>query len=191
MADIFNAQLSPDKIDVIAEWLPQQVWARGIDLDSSPLEKVTAYRFDDPAAEVGVEIHIVRTGDRVFQIPLTYRGQPLENAEDAFVSEISHSVLGRRWVYDGLADPVFADQLLRTISESGTSAKQYLVDDEGNKTEEITEVALAQGTGPVADATSFEVEHELDLSAPAAPEPGRLLGTWDGQVQPVLLAKLV
>ncbi len=191
MADIYNAQLQPDKIDVIADWLVKQEGTGGIDLGSAPLEKITAYRFDDPAGEVGVEVHIVRTGDRVFQVPLTYRGEPFEAAEDACVAEMDHSVLGRRWVYDGNADPVFIDQLVRTISESTRSAKQYLVDETGTKIDEITEVALAYGTGPVVGATTFAVERELDLSAPAAEDPGRLLGIWEGQAHPVLLAKLI
>ncbi|RBP67966.1 hypothetical protein DFO66_101190 [Brevibacterium sanguinis] len=191
MADIFDAELDPGKLDVIAGWLPRQDWASGVDLETAPLEPVTAYRFDDPAGEVGVEVHLVRTGDRVFQVPLTYRGEPFDSAEDAFMSEMNHSVLGRRWVYDGLADPVFIDQLVRTISESGRSAKQYLVDESGTKIDEITEVAVAVGTGPVVGATSFAVERELDVDSPAQPDPGLLLGTWPGQDDPVLLARLV
>jgi len=34
-------------------------------------------------------------------VPLTYRGAPLDGAEDALVGTTEHGVLGRRWVYDG------------------------------------------------------------------------------------------
>jgi hypothetical protein len=45
---------------------------------------VSAYRFDDPAGEVGIETLLVRRGaGPVLQVPLTYRGAPLAGAEDA------------------------------------------------------------------------------------------------------------
>ncbi len=66
-----------------------------------------AYRFDDPAGEVGVETFLLQAGDVVLQVPLTYRSGPLPGAEDALVGETEHSVLGRRWVHDGTADPVW------------------------------------------------------------------------------------
>lgn len=192
MADIFNAELSPGKLEVVSQWLKEQEWAAGIDFEAAPLESVSSYRFDDPAGVVGIEIHIVATGDRVFQIPLTYRGAPLDGAENFFVAEISHSVLGPRWVYAGIGDPVFIDQLVATIKDFGTSATQYLVDDAGNRQNEITELTYASGTGPVEGATSFDVVNELDLGADVAPNrPGLLLGTWTGQATPVILARLV
>ena len=51
----------------------------------------------------------------VYQVPLTYRGEPLGSADHALVGTMEHSVLGRRWVYDGPHDPVYAAQLLELI----------------------------------------------------------------------------
>ena len=45
------------------------------------------------------------------QVPLTYRDEPLDGAEDALITEMQHSVLGTRWVYDGLRDPRFVVML--------------------------------------------------------------------------------
>ncbi len=51
----------------------------------------------------------------VYQVPLTYRGEPLGSADHALVGTMEHSVLGRRWVYDGPHDPVYAAQLLELV----------------------------------------------------------------------------
>ena len=45
------------------------------------------------------------------QVPLTYRDEPLDGAEDGLISEMQHSVLGTRWVYDGLRDSQFVVML--------------------------------------------------------------------------------
>ena len=72
---------------------------------------IGSYRFDDPDARVGMETHLVSAHDCLFQVPLTYRDTPLGGADDALITEMEHSVLGRRWVYDGLRDPVYVAML--------------------------------------------------------------------------------
>lgn len=75
VALLYAAQLSPSKREVIAAWLPSTDYYAGT---TPVLEQVGAYRFDDPAGEVGIEIHLVRDADgSVYQVPLTYRGAPL------------------------------------------------------------------------------------------------------------------
>ncbi|MFC9444273.1 hypothetical protein ACFTPM_15910, partial [Brevibacterium sp. NPDC056947] len=64
MADIFNAELSPGKLEVITTWVAGQDWAADLDLERQPLEQVTSYRLDDPAGEVGLEVHFVCSGAR-------------------------------------------------------------------------------------------------------------------------------
>ena len=54
-----------------------------------------------------METHLVTAGAVLMQVPLTYRDEPLDGAEDALITEMQHSVLGTRWVYDGLRDPRF------------------------------------------------------------------------------------
>ncbi len=97
MAMLHQATLTPTKAELIAAWLPGQPWFAG---DAGAVRLVGAYRFDDPAGEVGIESHLVEVGGRTFHVPLTYRGAPLDGAEAFLVGTMEHSVLGRRWVYD-------------------------------------------------------------------------------------------
>lgn len=192
MSDIFNAILNPGKLEVISAWLSKQAWAAEADVAPDSLQKVTSYRFDDPEGKAGAEVHIVAAGDRVFQVPLTYRGAELAGAEKHLISTMEHSVLGKRWVYAGMGDPLFRQRLDHTIATAGTSAKQYRVDDEGNRIDEITDVAHAWGTGPLAGAEDVQVLYELNLDSPAeGSDAGLLLGRWDGQEAPVVLAVMV
>ncbi|AOP54340.1 MAG: maltokinase N-terminal cap-like domain-containing protein [Brevibacterium aurantiacum] len=192
MADIYSAELNPGKLDVISAWLSKQSWAAEADVAPESLKKVTSYRFDDPEGKVGAEIHIVAAGDRVFQVPLTYRGVELAGADKHLISTMEHSILGTRWVYDGMGDPHFRQRLDHAIATAGTSAKQYRVDDEGNRIDEITDVAHAWGTGPLAGAEDVQVLYELNLDSPAeGSDAGLLLGRWAGQEAPVVLAVMV
>ena len=72
---------------------------------------IGSYRLDDPDGRVGMEIHIVDAGGTILQVPLTYRDEPLAGAGDALITEMQHSVLGTRWVYDGLRDPLLVVML--------------------------------------------------------------------------------
>lgn len=192
MAEIYSAQLNPGKLDVVTTWLTAQDFADGLDLESAPLEAVSSYRFDDANGKVGLEVHIVASGDQYFQVPLTYREAALEGADEHFIANMDHSVLGRRWVYAGMGDPVFRDRLDAAIATAATSAKQYRIDDEGNRGEEITEVAHVFGTGPLSGAEDVELLHQLTLESPAeGSEGGLLLGRWPGQDTPVVLAVMV
>lgn len=200
MATLHRATLTPGKLELVSAWLPSQPWAAGIDLTAAPLEKITGYRFDDPAGEVGVEVLIVRTGDRVFQVPMTYRGTALDGAGDHLIGTMDHSVLGPRFVYDGPFDPIFVGELGRTIAEADASVRQFRVDEDRKPVAEVTEVAHARGTGVAGGSNSAGsdavVIRELDLtevaagSAETAQTPGLLLGTWDGQTVPIVLARL-
>lgn len=192
MADIYNAELNPGKLDVISDWLSNQSWAAEADVAPDSLKTISSYRFDDPEGKVGAEVHIVASGDRVFQVPLTYRGAELAGADKHLISTMEHSVLGKRWVYAGMGDPHFRQRLDHAIATAGTSAKQYRVDEEGNRGEEITEVAHAWGTGPLAGAEDVQVLYELNLDSPAeGSDAGLLLGRWSGQEAPVVLAVMV
>ena len=44
----------------------------------------------------------------VLHVPVTYRAAPVAGADEHLIGTMEHSVLGRRWAYDGCADPVFA-----------------------------------------------------------------------------------
>jgi hypothetical protein len=104
MALFHRAEITPTKAELIADWVPTQPWGPAGD---EPLDVIGSYRVDDPEGRVGMEVHLVRAGDQVLQVPLTYRDAPLDGADAALITEMEHSVLGRRWVYDGLGDPRF------------------------------------------------------------------------------------
>ncbi|HMM94634.1 aminoglycoside phosphotransferase [Phycicoccus sp.] len=119
MAEIHtDATLTPTKRELVEEWMGAQRWyaAKG---RRPRVRRLASWRLDDPAGEVGIETMIVadESGDEpvVYQVPLTYRGEPLASADHALVGTTEHSVLGRRWVYDAPHDPVYATQLLELV----------------------------------------------------------------------------
>ena len=134
MAEIFDARLTPTKGELVEEWVVGQRWYTG--RGRPRLRRLGSWRLDDPAGEVGIETivflvegdalgsHVPR-GRRdaskgtpepvVIQVPLTYRGAPLEGAADGLVGEMEHSVLGHRWVYDAPHDPVYLERLLALL----------------------------------------------------------------------------
>ncbi len=204
MALLHAASLVPTKLEALTAWLPAQPWAAGLTGD---LELLGAYRFDDPDGEVGLETHLVRGGDVVLQVPLSYRGAPLAGADEALVCTMEHSALGRRWIYDGCADPAFVTMLAAvTLTGVGQSA-QVVADGERVITRPPT-VRLAGGgwvtepvdlTGCTAPTTDgdwtvlrgdhFEVRLARRPTPAAAPETGcYLTGGWSGQDDPALLA---
>ena len=104
MAIFHRATITPTKAELIARWAPTRSWGPPPDV---PVELIGSYRFDDPEGRVGMETHLVTAGGMLLQAPLTYRDEPLDGAGDALIGEMQHSVLGTRWVYDGLRDPRF------------------------------------------------------------------------------------
>ncbi|HSO65272.1 MAG TPA: phosphotransferase, partial [Ornithinibacter sp.] len=116
--------------ELVSGWIGAQRWyaAKG---QQPRLRLLAAWRLDDPEGEVGVETLVVadEAGARtvVYQVPLTYRGEPLGSADHALVGTMEHSALGRRWVYDAPHDPVYAAQLLelvqgRVLAQSSTES---------------------------------------------------------------------
>lgn len=92
---------------MLREWLPSRSWTS----DGANIRIIGAYRFDDPAGEVGIETFLIECSDGVLQVPATYRAAPLEEADASLITTMKHSVLGRRWVYDAAADPVYVRAL--------------------------------------------------------------------------------
>jgi Maltokinase N-terminal cap domain len=122
MALVHRATLAPSKQQLVESWLPTRSWASG----HTVAAKLAEYRFDDPAGEVGVETILWRTDNgAILQTPLTYRAAPLANAETHLIGTSEHSVLGRRWVYDGCGDHVWATTLAKTILTGGAQAQMF------------------------------------------------------------------
>ncbi len=127
MAEIHRTTLAPSKIELLTDWLPHQPWYRGTGRPPS-LTRAGGFRLDDPAGEVGIEFLLlaeVVDGDVVaYHVPLSYRGAPLAEAQDALVGTAEHGVLGRRWIYDGARDPVAIAQLLALVTGDAEAQHQ-------------------------------------------------------------------
>lgn len=147
MAIVHKATLRPPKPALLAAWLPSQPWFTG---DATALAQVGAFRFDDPDGEVGLQVVLLRAGEEtaLYQVPLTYRGAPMEAAGEALIGETTHSVLGPRYVYDGCHDPVFVGELVRAVLTGGTEVDEHMEAD--GETITMPKSIHARGTGPMA-----------------------------------------
>jgi hypothetical protein len=144
MALIYKATLAPSKLELLTAWLPGRSWFSG---PVAEARQMGAYRFDDPAGEVGIEAILLRAGGGpVLHAPLTYRGAPLAGAEEHLVGTTEHSVLGRRWVYDGCADPVWATALATTVLTGGTQAGEFVEVDGRPEPRAPTATVVGSGT---------------------------------------------
>jgi hypothetical protein len=106
--------MAPTKVELLTAWLPGRPWYRGT--GTPRLERVGGFRLDDPAGEVGIEFAVLEDADgTVYHQPMTYRGAPLERAEEALIGTSEHGVLGIRWVYDATHDPVAVEQIVALL----------------------------------------------------------------------------
>lgn len=201
--------LRPTKLELLAPWLPTRTWYRGP--DAPELTRVAGFRFDDPGGEVGIETLLIqaRSGS-LYQVPLTYRGAPLDGADDRLVGTSEHGILGQRWIYDACGDPVYAATLAAAIATGGTGAEEIASVD--GRYERRDPSMTVQGTGTSDGALSFRaitrvtdgdptliftdsgrltIRRVIDdpgVDAPA--EAAVLTGRWGEQPRPVLLAWL-
>lgn len=127
MALIHHTTIKPTKLELLSEWLPTRPWYRG-GTASPVLAKSGGFRLDDPADEVGIEFMMTTDTSGAepvtYLVPMTYRGAPLEGAEDALIGTMEHGVLGTRWVYDGFHDPALVAELLRFVDGRARAAAQ-------------------------------------------------------------------
>ncbi|MDN5853424.1 MAG: hypothetical protein L0K86_11380 [Actinomycetia bacterium] len=185
MAIVYRATLRPTKLELIGRWLPAQPWYDG-SADQAPTA-LGAYRFDDPDGEVGLETHLLRVGDGpVLQVPLTYRSAALAGADKALVGTMDHSVLGQRWVYDGCADPVYVAALTAVLQRRAEQAEE-LVDIDGHRERREPTVVVTATGGTAASGAGLRVSRIVDTGVRAGDAPC-LVGTWEGQPEPTVLA---
>ncbi|HEX8626824.1 MAG TPA: hypothetical protein VF755_01475 [Catenuloplanes sp.] len=214
MAIVYPAELRPTKLELLAGWLPGRPWYRAA--GAADIRRVAAYRFDDPAGEVGIETLLVRAGaGPLLQVPLTYRGAPLDGADNWLVGTTEHSVLGRRWVYDACGDPVYATVLAHTIFTGARQAQEFVEIDGSRHRRETTVSVRGSGT-PASNVPAVNAVVRVDDNDPTAmvtdsvgllvarvlddpggpgssgwtgdPEALTLTGTWPGQATASLLA---
>jgi hypothetical protein len=202
MALVYNATLTPSKLDLLTTWLPTQPWYTG---PVGEVERLASFRFDDPAGAVGIESMLVRVGDGpVHHVPLTYRHAPLPGADDWLLSTAEHSVLGTRWVYDGTRDPLYAATLAAAILGDTGQAEQ-LLDVDGTLERREPSMNIASSTQDRTSAPAVGAIHDVTDGDPVVivtdtvtltvlrqlggELTGTVLsGTWPGQATPVPLA---
>jgi len=209
VALLYKATLTPTKIELLQTWAPKQPWLG--DVDTTTVEAVGSYRFDDPDGEVGMETHLLRGADgHILQVPVTYRGAPMAGADSLLIGTMQHSVLGERWMYDACGDPVYVRALATVVLSGGTHAQLDVVTDAGQVRLDATTQVSGSGSGdseippigPVSlsnegTETFIRVPHlELTLLRVIDPDresdvrtgKERLVGTWPGHDDPALLA---
>ncbi|MDX2357645.1 maltokinase N-terminal cap-like domain-containing protein [Dietzia sp. PP-33] len=179
-AEIYDAVLTPGKLDLLRAWIRRQSWFDG---DPEQVEQVTAYRFVDPDGEVGMESFLLTDGIRTIHVPVTYRGAELPGAEDALVGTIDHSVLGPRWVYDASADPVYVTEVRRVISHRDTAADHMAAEDGTITPAPVNIRGGGAGAGGDAEAAPRVIrviseENDAEADCPLIGSPGTLSGTW-------------
>ena len=161
MAVIHPSTIAPTKPELLAAWLGGEP------------EVLGAYRYDDPAGEVGVEAFVVRRDDELLHAVLTYRGAPLDGATP--VTTMEHSVLGERWVYDGTSDPVALACFERALRGEQDQATMELWRDGA-----VVEVRASTVTVTREPGTGSTVAIARELAAVEPSDAARLVATWDG-----------
>ncbi len=172
MAIIYQASIAPTKPELLTKLL-------GV-----PVEVVATYRFDDPAGEVGVEGFLLRRGEEMEHVVLTYRGAPLDDPAAQLISTMEHSTLGRRWVYDGATDPVALACFRRAVL--GQQEQAVLEVWDGEQRVEVREqtVELIPEPGTVApsvpDQGTVQVHRALGAGGGGGGGGARLTARWSG-----------
>nr|WP_240163333.1 hypothetical protein [Mycolicibacterium sphagni] len=200
-----DATLRPTKIEIVRQWLTAADW-----FDAAPETVVTSpplsYRFDDPDGKVGIETLVAPYNEGFIQLPLTYREAPLDGAQRWLLTTMEHSVLGRRWIYDGVGDPVLVTAFIRSIAGGASSATLEFGAEDERQTAATSVHARGTGSEPITkplDVVSVERSETLStvrtsagvlriphLLDPAARVSARaLVGDGDGFGSELLLAE--
>ncbi|MBO1336448.1 1,4-alpha-glucan branching protein [Streptomyces sp. VRA16 Mangrove soil] len=168
MAIIHRTTLKPTKLELLTDWLPKQPWYRGT--GTPELGKAGGFRLDDPAGQVGIEFLAATdtSGPEpvTYHVPMTYRGAPLPDADDALIGTLVHGVLGDRWVYDGTRDPLLMGELAALL-RGEVPAHAQSVDGELDPT---VHASLGGGEG------RLEIVRVLEPGSTAA---GGVTAEWD------------
>ena len=164
MAIIHHTTMSPGKLELLTAWLPAQPWYRQTG-HQPELARAGGFRLDDPQGEVGIEFMVVTDGPgygaTAYQVPLTYRAGELAGACGGLIGTSEHGVLGRRWIYDGVHDPVLVTQLVALIQGEAEPQAQS-VSNAADPT--VTGQPVAEGSlTPVRSAVAANTPSGTDL----------------------------
>ena len=176
MAIIHHTTMSPGKLELLTAWLPAQPWYRQTG-HQPELAKAGGFRLDDPQGEVGIEFMVVTDGSgygaTAYQVPLTYRAGALAGACGGLIGTSEHGVLGRRWIYDGVHDPVLLAQLVALIQGEAEPQAQS-----------VSNAADPTVTGrPVAEGSLTLVRSAVVANAPSGTDL-RVETVGPGDLQP-------
>ncbi|MGY1577640.1 maltokinase N-terminal cap-like domain-containing protein [Streptomyces sp. MN13] len=174
MAAIHHTTMTPTKLELLAGWLPKQSWYVGHAGTPEPV-KAGGFRLDDPEGEVGIEFMVVADAGApepvAYLVPMGYRGAALEGLPgEALIGTSEHGVLGTRWIYDGVHDPVVTAQLRALLR--GEAVPQHQ-----NESDTPDPTVTVRGTGP---GDGFDIRLNRVLR-PAEDEPeasGQLVAGW-------------
>ncbi|MFL5999604.1 MAG: maltokinase N-terminal cap-like domain-containing protein [Streptomyces sp.] len=194
MAIIHHTTLKPTKLELLTTWLPTRPRYTGT--GTPELTKAGGFRLDDPEGEVGIEFMVAvdSSGPEpvAYLAPLTYRAAPLPGADHALVGTMEHGVLGPRWAYDGIHDPVLRTELLALFEGRAQAMAQSISDTPDHEvTHAYTGAALLSPEGPVEvaddqDGTGLPLPDGTVLRLHRRPRPtategaaGQISGVWD------------
>ena len=155
--------LTPSFAEFLPDWVAAQRWYTG--KGRTPvLRRVGGFRLEDPAGEVGIDVHLVvdesGTTPVTYHLPLTYRGEPAPELHTALVATAEHDELGTRWIYDGCHDPVYV-QALTDLMHSGASVAGAV---EGTSLTGSSTSAAVTGPGPVVRRSAVLVGEQSNTS---------------------------
>ncbi|MGH8979748.1 MAG: CG0192-related protein [Acidimicrobiales bacterium] len=184
VAVLHEAKLTPTKLDFLTAWVPTQTWVGNS--DTSALEVVGSYRFDDPGGQVGIETHMLRAADdSILHVPTTYRPAPLAGAETSLITTAEHSVLGTRWIYDGCVDPIYALALATAILTGGHEADLELLTESGSELRAPTMRVCGSGSSrsplPIVDTVTYTSSGTTSVISAAHVELSVLRAIGEGE----------
>ncbi len=196
MAKFHFATSSPTKHELLLTWLAKQTWGPAPHTSTSI---AASFHLEDPEGKVGMQVFFIATEGDTFICPLTYRDTPLDD-ESALVGTLQHSVLGTRWIYDGVHDPCLV-MVLAAAALTGQGMALGWAKKEGRWMAWPESVQLHSGqrlSEPFA-ADRFQLvsddryvmlaDDQWEMTLPRIGEPGvptiGLAATWPGQDSPI------
>ena len=166
MASIHRTTMTPTKLELLTGWLPKQSWYVG-ETDTPELVKAGGFRLDDPEGAVGIEFVIVV--DATAQEPVAYL-VPMGYPGEALIGASEHGVLGTRWIYDGVHDPVVMAQL-------GALLRGEAMPQHQSKSDTPDPTVTVHRTGP-DHGLDVQVNRVLRPAEAAQRSSGRLVAGW-------------
>ncbi|MFD5469060.1 1,4-alpha-glucan branching protein [Streptomyces sp. NPDC127105] len=174
MAFIHHTTMTPTKLELLTEWLPKQNWYLGA-AKTPELFKAGGFRLDDPEGAVGIEFMVVVDAAAqepvAYLVPMGYRDTALEGVPgEALIGTSEHGVLGTRWIYDGVHDPVVMAQLRALLR--GEAMPQHQ-----SESDTPDPTVTVHGTGP-DDGLDVHINRVLRPAEAAQRSSGSLVAGW-------------